>query len=98
MPGILLKNFNGTDLIQIKRDDMYTAIVIISYIDFSLLFLGIVLETLVIASILRIRSKSVDNLFVLSLCSADLIFNLYMVSVGVIVMNAGGWSIRTNRV
>ena len=89
--SILITNFNGTDLLKFPEKN-YIPGMIISNIDLVLLFLGIVLETLVIAAILRIRSKSVDNIFVLSLCIADLIFNLYMFPSIVIGLVAGGWA------
>ena len=58
-----------------------------------ILFLGIVLETLVIASILRVRYKTVDTLFVLSLCCADILFNLFALTNAFINMLSGGWSV-----
>ena len=87
---ILLKDI-GTDLIKFPSE-YYNTVMIIGSINSILLLLGILFETLVIASILRVRYKSVDTLFVLSLCCADIIFNLYMFGSLVIVLSAGGWS------
>ena len=89
--SILSRNFNGTDLIAFKPE-FYTTEMVISSVNCFLLLLGILSETLVIASILRVRTKTVDTLFVLSLCCADLIFNLYMLPSGLIVVCNGGWS------
>ena len=89
--SILIKDFNGTDLIGFKQEN-YTISMTFLSIDSILLFLGIAFGTLVIASLFRIRSKSVDNLFVLSLCCTDLIFNLYSFTSGIILLASGGWS------
>ena len=89
--SILLKDFNGTDLIPFPLENA-DAEMIIGVVNAALLFFGILLETLVIAAILRVRQKPVDTLFVLSLCCADLIFNLYMFYSVFIVWIADGWS------
>ena len=65
--SILIKDFNGNDLIKVP-EEYYTTERILGCICAVLLFLGILLETLVIASIVRVRQKTVDTLFVLSLC------------------------------
>ena len=89
--SILIKNFHETEFIKLPGDQYYTLEMILSSIDAILLFLGLGLETLVIASILRVHQKSVDTLFVLSLCCADFIFNLYQIPALLIVLAAGGW-------
>ena len=89
--SILLKNINGSELIAFEPE-YYDIEMIISGISIFILFFGIVFGTLVIAAILRVGQKSVDTLFVLSLCSADLIFNLYIMTSLFIVMVNGGWS------
>ena len=89
--SILIKDFNGTDLIPFK-EEYYMAEMIIGIVDLILLFLGILFGTLVIASILRVRNKSVDTLFVLSLCCADMIFNLYAFPSFLLIMINRGWS------
>lgn len=90
--SILVKNFNESKVIKFK-EEYYTALMSIGSIGAILLFLGIIFETLTIASILRVRQKSVDTLFVLSLCCADLIYNLYQITSNMIVLSAGGWSV-----
>ena len=82
---------NGTDLIR-SPEELYNIAMTIGGIVCLLLFIGIVLETLVIVTILRVGHKSVDTLFVLSLCFADILFNLYMLPSVLIVMVANGWS------
>lgn len=88
--SILIKNFNGSELIPYSHENLefQLFIVILGSIFY---FFGIIFETLVIAAILRVRTKTVDTLFVLSLCVADLIFNLYMSLSNMIVLIAGGW-------
>ena len=88
---ILLKNINGTDLIK-YQPDYYNVVEITGGINCTLLFLGILFETLVIVSILRVRQKTVDTLFVLSLCCADMIFNVCALPLAMIVMISSGWA------
>ena len=90
--SILIKDFNGTELIKFPENYL-TVEKIVGSMNCTLLFCGILLESLVIASILRVRQKTVDTLFVLSLCCADMIFNFYIFSTLAILLNAGGWSI-----
>ena len=88
----IIMNMNGTDLIPFNQDH-YTVILTFVSIDLVLLFLGILSETLVIAAICRVRQKSADALFVLSLCCADLICNLFQFPTLSIALSAGGWKI-----
>ena len=90
--SILLKNFNGSEFIPFSQENGETALYL-GFLCGVFIFLGILSETLVIASILRVRQKTVDTLFVLSLCVADLIFNIYMFIYIVILLVARGWSI-----
>ena len=89
--SLLIKDFYANGDIN-PRKDFHTAGFVVGIFNLIFLFLGIVLETLVIASILRVRHKSVDNLFVLSLCSADLIYNLYTFPSIMIVMITREWA------
>ena len=91
---ILLKDIYGNDLVKIPQEH-YTETMVVGSINTILLFLGLVMETLVIVSILRIRQKTVDTLFILSLCCADLCFNLYMFPSFIIILSKGGWSTGT---
>ena len=91
---ILLKDIYGIDLVKIPPEN-YTETMVIGSINTFFLLCGLLLETLVIVSILRIRDKTVDTLFVLSLCSADLCFNLYMFPNFIIILSKGGWSTGT---
>ena len=65
---------------------------IIGSIAAVLLLLGIIFETVVIASILRVRQKPVDTLFILALCIVDLLFNLLMFPLLVFNIMAEGWA------
>ena len=89
--SILIKNINGTNLIEFPQG-YFTMEIAIGSVNCALVLVGILSETLVIASILRVRQKSVDTLFILSLCCADMIFNLYSFTSLIIVLSAGGWT------
>ena len=84
--SILLKKI-GTETIKFPND----LGMIFSGFNILLLSSGMLLETLVIASILRVRQKTVDTLFVLSLCCADMLYNLYMLPSTILLLSAGGW-------
>lgn len=90
MSSILIKNFNGTDVIPFGVDPVESGVFLL--FNGALLFQGLIQETIVVLAILRIRQKTVDTLFVLSLCSADLIFNLYQFCGGAILTTRQGWA------
>ena len=89
--SILLKDIHDNGTIKFTQDHYTSTMVFIGF-NTVFLFFGILLETLVIASILRVRQKTVDTLFVLSLCCADLIFNLFQIIAQPLLLNARGWS------
>lgn len=89
--SILIKDFPSNGIINLIQE-YYISEMVIGSINLVFLFLGILLETIVIASIMRVQSKTVDNLFVLSLCCADMIYNLYTFPSVMIVICAGGWA------
>lgn len=84
--SIAIKDMVGTELIPFGPDFMTFCV-----LNDFLLIGGIIVGGIVIASILRLRDKSVDTLFVLSLCLADMTFNVYQLIFNGITCTDGGW-------